>query len=80
MVKLIKLIRVLWHDTAARAGWFTVEEIEAVEKEPPCLVESVGWLISETDDVVILAQSKMRTLAGELLVIPKAVIKERWEL
>lgn len=79
MNAVTKLVRVKWHDASSRAGWFKAEDIEAFETEL-VMIDSVGWLLSENDDVLIMAASKMATSAGDLLIIPKGMIKERWEL
>ena len=69
------LVVVTWIDIASRADWMDQEEAEG------CLPEvcvTVGWIVHEEKDRVILADSA--TASGDwggTTVIPKSVIKKK---
>jgi hypothetical protein len=49
-----KIVRVLWTDSQGHGGWMDVSE---AKKDLPLVVESVGYLITDTDDHVTIVQS-----------------------
>lgn len=72
----LKPCRVKWLDHASVSGWRSVEDFPRVGFE----VESIGWLVFESDDVLVLAASVGETKAADFTVIVKSCIIERWEL
>lgn len=66
-----KLTYVEWVDAVADAGW--EENTKAVIH--PC--KSVGWLISETDEALCLANTISQNSSNARIHIPKAWIKNR---
>ncbi len=62
------MYKIDWRDAAAKQGWQWIPDINAVHYD----VYSVGWLMSETKDYYVLAQSLTAAYqAGECLQIPK---------
>ena len=48
-----KLCRVDWVDASSSTQWVNINEVDV----HPCVVASVGWLISEKKGHVVLAQN-----------------------
>ena len=68
------LLVVTWHDISSRADWQGLEEVQALRPEK-CI--TVGWLVQQDDDQIIVADSV--TESGEFggtTVIPRAVIQK----
>jgi len=72
----IKVVRIHWLDHNGTPGWKSLKDI-SIEGYP---VESVGWLIGETDEAILLAMSVGSTKAADFLCIIKSCITDRWEL
>lgn len=76
----MKLVIVYWEDITNSSRW---EDYEVVENwdttfllDPSC--QSVGWLVKETNDAVILAAQKGTNedkILGMVTRIPKGVIQ-----
>ena len=63
---------ITWLDTAHYPGWYgSRDEIP----KRPIGMESVGWMICQDDDVVVLAMTYSEFKMGDLLVIPKRCVK-----
>ncbi len=83
MIKNPKLYFVLWHDAHSGAGWYRPNEVEDFLNEERCLVEQVGWLISEDKYEIVLAGRKCKWAKegdpewGMLQKIPKAWIRRK---
>lgn len=75
--KYTKLVRIKWHDCVQYSGWHSLDEVKKVEK---WIIESVGWLVDERKKEIVIAMSHCENKAADLLVIPKKMILERWEL
>jgi len=72
------LLEVHWVDACARAGWGS-QQYHKNCLEDGLNAHTVGYLISETPDAIILAQSIAEdTDVNATLCIPKAWIKDRW--
>jgi hypothetical protein len=72
-----KVCRVHWIDASFRSGWHDTDSINNVaDNEADAMVESVGWLIKDEPDCIVLALSVTKYRAGDLLRIPRAYIKE----
>lgn len=77
---LKRLVIVVWKDITARADWVgTLDEV--IEEIQPILCCTVGWVVLDTKDTVILADSATRdkTLGGTT-AIPKGVVVSIEEL
>ena len=72
-----KVCRVHWIDASYCAGWLTAAEIDAVGSEP-YTVESVGWLLKDEPDYVMLGISVSKYRAADTLRIPRAYITDMW--
>lgn len=71
---LNRLVLVVWKDITARADWVGSYE-EVLEEIQPIRCVTVGWIILDTKDTLILADSATqdRTLGGTT-AIPKGVV------
>jgi len=82
-----KLVLVDWVDsTTPTAPWQEVSLIKA-DKQPCAKCRSIGYLIRETDDVLILAMSIAQSgvvadddSVGNALYIPQVAILDLWEI
>lgn len=72
----LKICRIHWLDSNGTPGWKARGDVKP-EGYP---VESVGWLLRETDEAVLLAMSVGSTKAADFLCIVKSCITDRWEL
>ena len=77
--KEYKEVRVHWEDATHRSGWHSVDELQDIINEG-FMVETLGWLVHEDDDCIVVAQSVSRYRMAELSRIPKAYIKDRMEI
>lgn len=77
---LNRLVLVVWKDITARADWVGSYE-EVLEEIQPIRCVTVGWIILDTKDTLILADSATqdRTLGGTT-AIPKGVVVSIEEL
>ena len=74
----LKKVYVEWVDSARNNDWNTVDEINFKTSFRPIEVETVGWLIHETDDYIVVAQSigyEPEQFCGTM-TIPKCSIKK----
>ena len=74
------MVLVVWKDITARADWVGRYE-EVLEEIQPIRCVTVGWIILDTKDTLILADSATqdRTLGGTT-AIPKGVVVSIEEL
>ena len=68
-----KLVRVTWLDSASQSGWHSLRRATAMR---PAVIESVGYLIKDTEDYLILASTidikgKAHTPYNDISIIPK---------
>ena len=76
-----ELVYIEWLDSAAMHGWQSLDRIRA--DAGPVLIQSVGWVVCETDTAVTLVAHKHRDTADSVpmatdpLTIPKGVITLR---
>ncbi len=81
VIKEYKPVQITWIDTVARPGWHNLREISEFGLDTsPYYVQSLGWLVHEDDDNVLLAMSASVYKAAELLRIPKTHIVQRYYL
>lgn len=74
-IETYKPVVVTWLDATHQAGWHDGHEIEEFVSTEPLRIESLGWLVGETDSWIVLAQSASEKKAGELLKIPRSIIE-----
>lgn len=71
---------VSWIDSIRHAdGWQSVDHYKR-ESERSLSCETVGWIVHENDDSIMVAQSRMTGKDGavtEVIQIPKVAITER---
>lgn len=72
----LKIVRVHWLDHNSTNGWKSFSQVEIRGYR----VESVGWLMGENDEALLLATSIGEGKAADFLCILKACITDRWEL
>ena len=78
MDESMKLVRVEWADATSFSNeWLDFEEIAKLH---PDGYFSVGFLIEETEDVVVLAQSKAKVGYYNIFKIPRGCVREITEL
>jgi len=69
-----KLIRVMWQDHCSISEWLSMSDAITVLK--PILAETVGWLICDTDEYIIVAGEKcdLDSSVSNMTVIIKSCI------
>jgi len=73
--EIYKPVCVTWLDSTAQGGWHDGHEIEEFSKIEPLRIQSLGWVVSEEDNWIVLAMSVCESRAGELLKIPQSVVE-----
>lgn len=71
-----RLLMVTWEDSCTRgAGW---QDGNYVKSLTPCIIDTVGWVLSESRDHIVLAASVSETgnVEGHMC-IPTACIKRK---
>ncbi len=72
-----KVVRVLWRDSAQHLGW--VDPAEEEFKVHP--IESIGFLVEENDDCIVIAASHNMTDGAvpwcQVVVIPAEAVVEK---
>jgi hypothetical protein len=79
----MKRVQVTWIDSISDGAWVTREEaVSRATKDDILDCTSVGLLLADTDDYVLLATSHMRDgdLVQGLLQIPRVAVREVKEL
>lgn len=73
----MKIIRVKWIDAESTGKWTHVDELE-----DPTVTDTVGYLVKETENTIFVANSYQSETshAGDTIAIPKAWIKEQYEI
>ena len=73
-----------WHDAHSASGWHSKAEIEKFIKQDRCICLTVGWILSETKDEIVVASRKLKwAIEGEttewavLHKIPKAWVRKK---
>jgi len=78
-----KPVRITWIDSATvgSGGWVDRNDIgtDCMSNEGLTQI-SVGWVIEESDDVLLIAQTTGGLMLGGVLAIPKLSILERKKL
>lgn len=83
-IKKDKVYLVEWHDAHANSGWFSDDQVQKFIDEEKCIVQEVGWILSETKDEIVMAARKIKWAEnkdvcewGMLQKIPKAWIRKK---
>lgn len=79
MESTFTVIRVHWVDASAYPGWHSKDELDTVIASPLPVMETVGWLVHDCPEFVVIAQTVNGTKAGDLLRIPRAYIEDMWK-
>lgn len=74
-----KVVRVHWLDASFRPGWYNSDAIDEVAADT-VKIESVGWLVKDEPECIVLAMSVGEYRAGELLRIPRKYIVDMYVL
>tara|TARA_R110000803_G_scaffold182515_1_gene244868 strand:- start:330 stop:584 length:255 start_codon:yes stop_codon:yes gene_type:complete len=75
----LPMVNIVWFDTnePSDTTWQSIEDLLASEV---CIIDSMGYLMADTDDYVIIAADKdylnEDDLYGRSQIIPKGTIKE----
>jgi hypothetical protein len=68
------VVEVWWVDTETSVGWRDHAELKMARTGPLMLCCSVGYLVEDNHDRVIIIQSFSETSHAERTIIPKAVV------
>lgn len=75
-----RLVVVVWEDIVAHAGW-TGTITESKQEVAPMTCVSVGWVIEETEDRLLIVDSFTKDHScGGVTALPKRVVVEVVEL
>lgn len=72
------VVRVHWIDASQYPGWHSKDELDVLIATPAPVMETVGWLVHDCPEFVVIAQSVSEFRAADLLRIPRAYIKDIW--
>ena len=72
----MKLIKIKWIDaeTVGDCNWQDIEEIKEMSKKNPPVMESVGFVLYESDSHISIIDSHGEDVCGHLTRIPKGMI------
>lgn len=72
----MQIVYVQWEDAYLKEGWHNNAEVEDILNDPVWLVESVGWLIDQDENRIIICGSANDKLGScsEILKIPARAI------
>lgn len=70
-----KINYVYWIDSSSRSGWNDRPTKDWTMHDLEC--HSVGWVIQETKELLVIAQSYSNDQHGDIMAIPKSQIKKR---
>lgn len=75
-----KETRVHWTDAYSVHHWHHKRELEEWCVEPLPVMQTLGWLIYECDEYIVIGQSIGLVEAADLIKIPRGMIVEMFEL
>ena len=74
----MKLYYVEWIDSQSTTGWIFDNDDDYIDELIPSKCKTVGWLLRETNDCIVLAQSTADgNSTTERMCIPKCCIKKK---
>lgn len=76
--EVYKVVRVHWRDAANFSGWHSLDEISNLASEQSPLMQTLGWLIFQSDEFILVAQSVGNKSAADILKIPSTYIESMW--
>lgn len=73
---MLKVVKISWFDPAfSRAGWMNLGEAKDFISRPSSRCDTVGHLVHEDDERIVLAMSVGEDQLGDMISILKANIK-----
>jgi hypothetical protein len=69
-----RLVAIQWLDASQHEGYFNADQLGELADNGPLECVSVGYLVSDTDDCYILAQTRNLFRWGDLVRIPKVSV------
>lgn len=76
MEEKLRVAVVTWQDCESEQGWMDRLELEEYIQRPLSVMKSVGWLLHNGEDWVVLAQSVGTHNGADLVKIPRAMIQD----
>ena len=73
-----KLCLIKWNDSATMRGWFDKRDMPKEATPLECV--TVGWLVRENDEEIVLAASKNEDQWGGLWIVPRSCVYQQLEL
>jgi heme-degrading monooxygenase HmoA len=80
MVREYSIVMVVWRDTEAMTGWQKFDEIKAFTSNPNSIMKTVGWLVYQDDNHVVVAQTCGEYAVAELTKIPVGCIEDIFKM
>lgn len=73
----MQIVYVQWRDSSGNEGWHNEQGIEKIKSESVWIAYSVGWLVDQTDDRLIICGSMAENgSCGDFLKIPAEAITD----
>ena len=73
-----KLYLIKWNDSATMRGWFDKRDMPKEATPLECV--TVGWVVRENDDEIVLAASRNEDQWGGLWIVPRSCVYLKLEL
>lgn len=71
----VPIVELYWLDCCSRGGWLTLQEMLNRSKPLPC--RSVGYVVANDDERVVVAQTVNRIGQGtDRLTVPKGCVQD----
>ena len=83
IIKDPKLYLVEWHDAHSDSSWLSKTQTEEFINKEKCIIQQIGWLISESKDEIVLGCRQMKWVTegdsrwGMVQKIPKTWIRKK---
>lgn len=69
----MRLVYIEWLDSAGLPGWQSVEKVGDFAAKVDCMCISVGLVVAESEDVIVIAQS----VSSEGIILNPTAIPQR---
>ncbi len=66
-----QIVYVLWVDAVSHSGWIDEADVPSVHQ-----VETIGILVKENDEEIVIASTKSGTEVNCIIAIPRAWVKD----
>ena len=78
----MKIVKVIWVDaeTVGDCNWQDIEEIKVIAKQNPPIMQTVGFVLHQSETHVSIVDSLGEEDCGHLTKIPNSMIQEMVEL